>query len=234
MPERAGDPTPGPRSRRNRVEQAGDPEVHEAGVPLLVEDHVGGLHVQVNEPRPVRVVEGRRDLDHDASCLIQSERSAAPQAIGDGIAFDQLEHDRDRVVVLDDVEDRNDPGVGEGGRGARLGDQTVPGAGIGQDVGSQELHGDGAIKSLVVAAPHLGVAPGADAPLEDVPIADAQAASPRGSIWSHAQSIPRIGSAADASGRSELWRVRCRSHDARLPLPRRAVPVGGCYPSSGP
>ena len=96
-----------------------DPEVRDQGVALREQD-VLGLHVAMNQPLPVGVVERFAGLPHQAERLRHGERALAGEPLAQGLA----------VHVRHDVE--------------RAGRRLVGGAGVeqGEDVGVLEPRED--------------------------------------------------------------------------------------------
>jgi hypothetical protein len=89
-----------------RVDLAGNPEIHHVGVPAPVElalhQHVGGFDVAVDESRLVRRVQAIRHVDHDGHLVAQSEEIGD---LLDGAARDVLHGDVGKTVHLANLVD---------------------------------------------------------------------------------------------------------------------------------
>ena len=94
--------------RLDRVRQA---EVAEAHAAARVDEHVGRLEVGVYQPAIVRGLESGGGLPQGMETPAERGRLAQPDA--ERRSLHELHHHRDLIVVRDDVEDRDDVGVGQ-------------------------------------------------------------------------------------------------------------------------
>jgi hypothetical protein len=91
---------------------AGEAEVGEPRAPRALDEDVGRLHVAVDDPVRVGVVERERDLSGDPRELARRERPALQDGL-EALAFDEV-HDEERPpAVLASVADRDDPFVAQ-------------------------------------------------------------------------------------------------------------------------
>jgi hypothetical protein len=140
---------PGPREPR-RLE-VGDAEIHELR-PAVVQHHdVRGLQVAVDDSVPVEVVEGVRDGREDRDGLVRREQLPSGEDLLEGRALEVLHHE----VVVTDVEDREDVGMGEPADGLRLPPEALEifGGGLaGQVLGADRFDRDSALDEGVKGA----------------------------------------------------------------------------------
>jgi hypothetical protein len=90
-----------------------------------------------------------------------------------------LEDDRRRLVILDDVVDRDDAGVAQSCGSSRLGNESRSGGRVRQEVRVEELDRDGSIEPLVVGTPDLGHPAPTEPLLEAVAVEQASAVRER-------------------------------------------------------
>ena len=97
-----------------------------AGVGLGEDHHVLGLHVAVDHPALVRVVERIAQRQPDAGDVAVGQRARLGQ-LGEGSAPNQLRHEVCRVLVVVELVEAHHARVVEPRRGLRLalGPQTV-------------------------------------------------------------------------------------------------------------
>ncbi|MNY02582.1 hypothetical protein D3C86_1351560 [compost metagenome] len=128
-------------------------EVRELHGPGLGEHDVVGLDVAVDDPRLVRVVEGRADLDRDVHHLLDREGGLLLQEVAEALALEQLHGHVVAIAVLAVVVDRDDVGMAHARGGHGLAPEALHGVlflDLGQGVGEQQLlDGDRAPESGV-------------------------------------------------------------------------------------
>ena len=102
------------------VGQLRDAEVGDLDLVGVVEDQVGRLDVAVDDAPRVRVVERRGHLAHEADHLLRLEARALGEHLRDGLAVDELHGEVGQPALLAQVEERDDPRVGERAGDLRL------------------------------------------------------------------------------------------------------------------
>ncbi len=102
------------------VGELGDAEVGDLDLVRLVDDEVGGLDVPVDDPARVGVVEGRRDLAHEADHPLGLEAGPFLEDGADRLPLHELHGEERHLVLLADVEQGDDVGVGQRPRDPRL------------------------------------------------------------------------------------------------------------------
>ena len=120
---------------------AGDAEVGDVHVALVVEHEVAGLHVSMDDAG------GMRGIERAGGLVEPRDRggvrdSPAPSPIRQRSAGEVLHDDERRSLVgLADVEDRHDVGVGQGGGGQRLTGEACAEVVVRRVAVGQHLHG---------------------------------------------------------------------------------------------
>jgi hypothetical protein len=133
--------------RRRR--ELGEAEVEDLGLaPPRVED-VRGLDVPVDDPLPVRGVEGVGNLDPDVHDLVDVEARGAHVML-ERLALEPLHHDVMLALVLADVVDGADVRVVEGRGGAGLALEPFHRARVLRQLGGKELQRDAAAEAQVL------------------------------------------------------------------------------------
>ena len=124
----------GARAVRGLAHDLGVAEVHEDGAPRLVEDHVGGLHVPVEDALPVGVVQGLRHLPHRQQRGLGVHGPLVVHDLQERPARHEVHDDEEVAAVLHDVEHAHDAGMVELRQRAGLVDEALPrlrgGAGV--------------------------------------------------------------------------------------------------------
>ncbi len=145
-----GQPAAGREARGAR-----DAEVRDQGVALREQD-VLGLHVAMNQPFPVGVVERFAGLPHQAEGLRHRERALASEPLAQGLAV-HVRHDVERpgrgLVGCAGVEQGEDVGVLEPREDLDL-EQEALGGLADDDLRAQDLDGDGAVVFAVARQVH--------------------------------------------------------------------------------
>jgi hypothetical protein len=159
-----------------RVDLERDPEVREARLSGRVDEDVRGLDVAVDDPAPVRLVEGEGDLADDRERLGLGERAAPLEDAVDVDAVHELHGDVELALGLADVLDLHEVRVpAEAGDRPGLADEALARGGVG-DLAPEDLERApapeervrGAVNRAHGPAPELGldlVGPEAERPL---------------------------------------------------------------------
>jgi len=97
------------RGERRRIRQIGlrrgvvrgfrQPEIEDLHLPLRRERDVRRLEVAVHNPFLVRRLEGIGNLPRDPNCVVKRQR-ALFEPLGERRAFDELEHEKARALLL--------------------------------------------------------------------------------------------------------------------------------------
>ena len=142
--------------RRHRLREA---EVEQLD-PLLRQHHVGGLQISMNDPLPMRLVQGIRDLDAVAQRLLERQR-ASRESIGQGLALEVLHDEVLGLAFPSHVIERADVRVRELRDGSRfpLEALTVLRGGA---LLRQDLDRHGPVQARVPRLVHLAHSAGAD------------------------------------------------------------------------
>ena len=131
----------------------GDAEVRHQRVTVLVEQHVVGFHVAVDDAPPVRVVQRRRRLRHngrDFHGRLRSLRDAVSQRAPRQIGHDDEQH----ALGFAGVDNRNDVRVHELGRGARLAPKALEHFRVLREVAVEHLEHDRPLEMRVFGQVH--------------------------------------------------------------------------------
>ena len=90
-----------------------DSEVRDLGPAVLADQDVRGLHVAMDDALRVGVVERLRGRDHDLQTALEGQPLAGDVLL-EGLSFDELhDHGGPAQMVLDEVVDGHDGGMGE-------------------------------------------------------------------------------------------------------------------------
>jgi hypothetical protein len=118
------------------------PEVGQVGLTRLIEQHVRGLHVAVDEPLSVRGVERVCDVAEDDESPLGPELLLAVQQLLQISSFHEAGGEVERSVRLAGGEDGQDVRMSEGRRQARLVQKALPEARVPGQLGRDQLERD--------------------------------------------------------------------------------------------
>ena len=152
---------------------AREPEVGEHGAAVVVDEHVVGLEVAVDDAGVVRVLEPESHLSQVAPRGRAVERTLV-EDVPQGSALDERHGDEDDVGGHDEVVDGEDVGVVEPGEGLRLELEALEERAVVLQRRGQRLERDLAAERLLDGAVDDGHAAGAEA-LFDVVVGDSLA-----------------------------------------------------------
>jgi hypothetical protein len=121
-------------------QRPGQAEVGQPGGAVLVEEEVGRLHVAVDEPPGVGVVEAGGDLAADGGGLGRGQSVAPVEEAPEAAALEEFE-DHEWRLVFAPVVDSDDVGVVQGRRHLRLGAEAAEEPGVVGQGGVKDLDG---------------------------------------------------------------------------------------------
>ena len=147
-----------------------DPEIGQQGVSVGEQD-VLGLHVPMDEPVAMRVVEPGTDFLRDPQRLFDSQLSLDVQALAERPARDERLHVVEHAVRLARVDERHDVGMGES-RGDANFLQEPLGAERHRKARPQDLNGDLPAVLLVFGQVNGRHAPAPELPLDRIPVGE--------------------------------------------------------------
>jgi len=122
---------------------------------------LAGLQIAMDDARPVRPVESRRDLDRDGERLADGERTFR-QPIGECLAFEVLHDEVRRPGLFTDVVQCADMGMVDPGNRAGLPIEALTEVRVRRKRGRQDLDGNGAIEPRVARFVDLSHPTGTD------------------------------------------------------------------------
>jgi hypothetical protein len=163
----AADHLPGA-GQAGRAGQAGDAEVGQAGVPALVAEDVGRLHVAVHHADRMRVGQGLGHLLGHRHGPLLGQRPAG-QLGGQGVPLGQVEHEVGDAAVGARAAQLDQPGVVQPGQDVDLGAEA---AGVPRLHRPEHLEGDAPVRLDVPGPVHLGHPAAAQQLVHDVAAVD--------------------------------------------------------------
>ncbi len=134
------------------VERSGDPEVGDLGRALLVDEHVLGLDVAVDDVTGMGGAERARDLDPVGDGLGDRQPAHPADPLLERLALDVLEHDVRPALVLAGVDHADDVGMRELGDGSGLAAEALELVGVGRDLAVHQLDRDLSLERRVQCA----------------------------------------------------------------------------------
>jgi hypothetical protein len=156
---------------RRMTDRLGDPEVEEARPPIGAHEDVGRLQVEMDEAVRVERLDRVGELDHQERDLPLRQRRA--RELIERLAFDVLERDERVAERLVDAEHRDDRRMVERLQASRLREEVTARVGVLRI--AEDLQGDRAVARLVVGAPDVRGAAGAEVRGEPVASRDHRA-----------------------------------------------------------
>ena len=147
------------RMLRDAAGHLGQAEVEQLGAGLG-QHHVGRLQVPMHDPGAMREGQALGNLDRAGDRLRRIHRSLRQPRRQRG-AVELLHHQEHRAVLLADVVQRADVGMGEGGNRRRFPFEARPPSGVVAELPRQHLDGDAALEPGVPGGVDLAHATGA-------------------------------------------------------------------------
>ena len=196
------------------LEELGEAEVEDLGLPALGEEEVGGLDVPVNDALAVGGLEGVGHVDGDLHDLLDRERAAGEAAL-ERLPLEQLHRDEGAPLVLVRVVDRADVRVVEGRGRARLALEALDGLAVPGQLVRQELERHRAAQARVLGLVDDTHAAAADL-LEDPVVGEGFA--DHVSWWKPTEHVMRRGVGRQTPARRP---ARSRSTGSRASRPDR-------------
>ncbi len=135
-------------------ERAGETEVGDPHDPVLVEEEVRRLHVAVDHPAGVGVVERLRDLPAHVRGLGRAQATAGVEQRPQAAALEQLQHEERHPLVLAPVVHRDDVGVVQRRRVLGLAAEPPEEPGVLGETAVEHLDGHAAAQPHVVGHVH--------------------------------------------------------------------------------
>ena len=144
----------GDRRTARRACEPREPEVGDDDPPRAVLDqHVGGGQVAVDDSPPVRVGQGGRDRPAVPAGVVPVERASGDQRV-ERDAFDELHDEHRLAVVLEHVVEADDVRMLEARQRRRLALEPLAQLGVLGDPRVEDLQRDVALEPFVPGAPH--------------------------------------------------------------------------------
>jgi hypothetical protein len=150
------------------VEPLGDAEVGEQDAAVRGDEDVPRLDVAVDEPGVVGGVEGRRHARADVDRQLGAEAGLHVEQLAQALAVDELHDDGLAALILEDVVDGDDVGVGQPGDRDRLAAEALGHDRVRGQARLEPLEGHLAVERHVGGEPHLGHPALGQSPLEPV------------------------------------------------------------------
>ena len=135
---------------------------------VVGQEDVLGLEVAVHEARVVRGLQRGEQLEPELDHALRGELLVAYR-LGERVAFEQLEHEVERAIVLAPaVEHLHDARVVDGRGGARLAQEALGGHLRAREARVHQLQGDAPVRELVLRHVHRAHAAGAEQAFDPV------------------------------------------------------------------
>ena len=158
--------------RHLRGAAAGDAEVRDLRVAVVVHDHVVRLEVAVDDPALVGEAGGAQDLNPEVDRLLLRQWRLGREDVLERAALQVLHRDVVGALVLAAVEDRDHVRVLQAGRRRRLAPEALHELLVLGEAAMQDLQGHLAAEVRVLGAVDVGHAAGADPVLDPVAAVD--------------------------------------------------------------
>ncbi len=147
---------------------AGDPEVRDLDLSIGADQDISGLHIAMDDALAVSVVECIGHLPQNVEQIRQRRRIAAREQLLQRKALDKLHRQVPMALVLAELVDGDDTGVGKSAGGGGFPAETRAGVGLllgaGEFVRADHLYGDGTANGVIVALKHDAHRPPAEFP----------------------------------------------------------------------
>ena len=144
---------------RGRIERLRQPEVEHLDGAVLPHNDVGRLEIPMDDARFVRRPQGDGDLPGDRQRVVERQRALC-DALGEGGAFDQLEHQRPDAIGLRGAVDLRDVRMVQGGKDPCLPLEARPTVRVGGERVGQHLQSYVAVERRIAGAIHFAHATG--------------------------------------------------------------------------
>ena len=131
------------------LERPGDPEVHDPGVPVLVDEDVAGLQVPMDDSQPVGFFQALADLPGDRHRFPGRQASHLPDQTPEVLPGDVFHGDKVRPRILHELVHLADVPVGDLPGQLELVVEPFDRLLVGGDLRPDELEGDFLIELLV-------------------------------------------------------------------------------------
>ena len=128
------------------LEHLGDAEIGDLrakAAAVVPDEDVVGLEVAMDDPVRVGVIHREEDVADDGPDLVERHLPApASEVLREVLALDELHHDREHVLVLDEVVDPDRARMAPRAKDPRLADEAPPHLGVAGEVHVEALEGD--------------------------------------------------------------------------------------------